>query len=79
MDVRAGASLGTVSTLKMGPANLQESRRKELYLDQDKTEYRTRTRSDASNTRPVTEHSYVPSPSSCTLQENTQSAKLHVP
>lgn len=80
MDVRAGASFGTVSTLKMGPANFQESRRKELYLDHDKTEYRTRTRSDASNTRPVTEHSYVPSPSSCTLtHRHTQSAKLHMP
>ncbi|TNN80342.1 hypothetical protein EYF80_009366 [Liparis tanakae] len=53
MDVRTDASLLTVSTLKMGPANFQESRRKAPNLDQDKTEYRNRTRSDASNTRPM--------------------------
>ena len=68
MDLRTDASLSTVSTLNIGPANFQESRRNAPNLDQDKTEYRTRTRSDASNTSPVTEHSYVPSASSCTLK-----------
>lgn len=56
MDLRTDASLSTVSTLKMGPADFQEAGRNAPNLDQDKTEYRTRTRSDASNTRPVTEH-----------------------
>lgn len=38
MDFRTDASLFTVSTLKMGPANFHESSRNVLNLDQDKTE-----------------------------------------
>lgn len=68
MDLRTDASLLTVSTLKMGPAHFHELGRNAPNLDQDKMEYRTRTRSFASKTRPVTEHSYVPSPSSCNLK-----------
>lgn len=68
IDLRTEASLLTVSTLKMGPANLQESWRNAPNLDQERIEYCTRTGSDASKTRPVSEHSYVPSPSSCTLK-----------
>lgn len=69
MDLRTEASLSTVSTLKMGPANFQESRMNALNLDQDKIEYRTTTGSEVSNTRPVTEHSNVPSPSRRTLNQ----------
>lgn len=68
IEVRTDASLLTVSTLKIGPANFQEFGRKEPNLDQDRIEYRTRTGSLAWKTRPVTEHSYVPSPSSANLQ-----------
>lgn len=67
MDVSTDASLLTASMSKIGPANFQELGKNEPNLDQDKTEYRTRTDSLASKTRPVTEHSYEPSPSSRTL------------